>query len=428
MSRSMSRKRLLPILAPLLAVLSLPAAAETVAITGARVVTLGPAGTIEDGTVVIQDGRIQAVGANVAVPSGARRIDGAGKVVTPGLMDSLDRLGLVEVGAIAGTRDARTESDTVTAAFDVIEAFNPRSILIPVNRVEGLTRAVVAPQPGGSLIAGQGALVHLGGPEGGPASYVVKPQVAMFGVLGEAGMEYGGGSRAAALLRLREALADARDFAKNRQSYDQGERREYSLSRLDLEALQPVVRGEMPLVLGVNRASDIEAALRLAKAEKIKIMLAGATEAWIVADQIAAARVPVLITPIENLPGSFESAGATLENAARLHRAGVTFAFMTGEAHNARNIRQHAGLAVANGLPWEVSLAAMTSVPARLWGISDHYGTLEAGKDADVVVWDGDPLEVTSFPEAVFIRGVQMPMDSRQLELRDRYKDPGIRH
>jgi imidazolonepropionase-like amidohydrolase len=422
----MNKRMVIVVAALLLGVL--PALAETVAIVGGKVVTLGPAGTIENGTVVIQDGRILAVGARVEVPDHARRIDAAGKVVTPGLMDSLSRLGLVEVGAVAETRDASTKSDTITAAFDVEEALNPRSILIPVNRVEGLTRAVVAPAPGSSLIAGQGALIHLGGPEGGPDNYVVKSKVAMFGVLGEAGLGYGGGSRAAALLRLREALADARDYAKNRQAYDQGDRREYSLSRLDLEALQPVVRGEMTLVLGVNRASDIEAALRLAKEEKLRIMLAGADEAWEVADEIAAAKVPVLISPIDNLPGAFETLGATLENAARLHRAGVTFAFMTGEAHNSRNIRQQAGIAVANGLPWEVSLAAMTSIPARLWGIADRYGTLEPGKDADVVVWDGDPLEITSFPEAVFIRGVQMPEDSRQLELRDRYRDPGIRH
>jgi imidazolonepropionase-like amidohydrolase len=425
----MRRSLILPLLALLsLPVFSLPAFAETVAIVGGKVVTAGPAGTIENGTVVIQDGKIRAVGANVSVPAGARRIDASGKVVTPGLMDSLSRLGLVEVGAVAETRDTSTKSDTITAAFDVEEALNPRSILIPVNRVEGLTRAVVAPAPGSSLIAGQGALIHLGGPEGGPENYVVKPKVAMFGVLGEGGMGYGGGSRAAALLRLREALADARDYAKNRQAYDQGDRREYSLSRLDLEALQPVVKGEMTLVLVVNKASDIESALRLAKEEKLKIMLAGADEAWEVADEIAAARVPVLISPIDNLPAAFETLGATLENAARLHRAGVTFAFMTGDAHNSRNIRQQAGIAVANGLPWDVSLAAMTSIPARLWGIADRYGTLEPGKDADVVVWDGDPLEVTSFPEAVFIRGVQMPEDSRQLELRDRYKDPGVRH
>ena len=403
----------------LLALAALPATAETVAITGGRVVTLGPAGTIDGGTVVIRDGKVAAVGKNVDVPSGARRIDATGKVVTPGLMDSLSRLGLVEVNAVEGTTDAETEDDRITAAFNVADALNPRSMLFPVNRIEGLTRAVVAPQAGTSLIAGQGVVIHLGG----PGDYLVKSPIAMFGVLGEGGARFGGGSRAGSLLRLREALQDARDFNENRKAFDQGERREYALSRLDLEALQPVIRGEMPLVLAVNRASDIETVLRIAKEEKLKIILAGAGEAWQVADQIAAARVPVLISPIDNLPGSFETAGATLENAARLHKAGVTFAFMTGDAHNSRNIRQHAGLAVANGLPWDAALAAVTAVPARIWGLSDRYGTLEPGKDADVVVWDADPLEITSFPEAVFIRGVQIPMESRHLELRDRYKD-----
>ncbi len=399
--------------------------AETVAITGGKVVTLGAAGTIEGGTVLIVDGKVGAVGSNVAIPAGARRIDATGKVVTPGLLDSMTRLGLVEVGAVEGTRDATTRRDEFTAAFDVADAINPRSILIPVNRVEGLTRAIVAPGPGTSLLAGQGAAIHLGYIKG-PSDILVTPRIAMFAVLGEAGQGFGGGSRAGALMRLREALADARDYATNRKDYDSGSRREYSLSRLDMEALQPVVKGEMPLVLGgVNRATDIESALRFAKEEKLKVILAGCTEAWIVADQIAAAKVPILINPQEDLPGSFETAGATLENAARLHKAGVTFAFLTGDAHNSRNIRQNAGIAVANGLPWDVSLAAMTSIPAKIWGLSDRYGTLETGKDADVVVWDGDPLEVTSFPTAVFIRGVQMPADNRQLELRDRYKDVG---
>lgn len=417
--------RTAPVLPAVLAVLAvctaLPAAAETIAITGGRVVTLGPVGTIDGATVVIRDGRIAAVGRDVAVPDGARRIDAAGKVVTPGLMDSLSRLGLVEVNAVEGTQDSATEDDRITAAFNVADAINPRSVLIPVNRIEGLTRAVVAPGAGSSLIAGQGVVIHLGG----PGDYLVKSPVAMFGILGEGGAELAGGSRAAALLRLREALQDARDFNENQRSYERGERRDYVLSRLDLEALQPVIRGELPLVLAVNRASDIQTVLRIAREEKLKIILAGAGEAWQVAGEIAAARVPVLLSPIDNLPGSFETAGASLENAARLHEAGVTFAFMTGDAHNARNIRQHAGNAVANGLPWDAALAAITVVPARLWGLEDRYGTLETGKDADVVVWDGDPLELTSFPEAVFIRGVQIPMESRHLELRDRYKDVG---
>jgi imidazolonepropionase-like amidohydrolase len=398
-----------------------PSFAETIVITGATLHTLGPEGTIRNGSLVIEDGKIRAVGATVPVPAGARRIDARGKVVTPGLFDSLSQLGLVEVNAVEGTRDARVEDDRITAAFNVADALNPRSALIPVNRIEGLTRVVAAPNPGKTLIAGQGAILHLGGAE----SYLVKSPAAMFAVLGETGSRLSGGSRAAAMLRLREAFQDAKDYAANRRAFEQGERREYALSRLDLEALGPVVRGELPLVVTVNSASDIESALRLGKELGLKLILAGAAEGWKVARQIAAAKVPVLVSPLENLPGSFATLGATLENPARLHQAGVTVAFMTGDAHNGRNIKQGAGNAVAYGMPWEAALAAMTSVPARIWGIADRYGTLEPGKDADVVIWDGDPLELTSYPEAVFIRGVEMPMTSRQIELRDRYKDLG---
>lgn len=402
-----------------LALAALPAAAETVVITGGTIHTLGSQGTIKNGSVVIENGRVKAVGATVAVPAGARVIDARGKVVTPGLFDSLSRIGLVEVGAVEGTADASIEDDRVTAAFNVADALNPRSALIPVNRIEGLTRIVAAPSNGESLIAGQGAVIHLGG----PGDFLVRSPVAMFAVLGESGARFTGGSRAGSILRLREAFQDARDYAENRRAFEAGDRREYALSRLDLEALIPVVRGELPLVVQAHQASDIEAALRLAKEHKLKLILSGVNQGWQVADQIAAAKVPVLVSPLDNLPGNFENIGATLENAARLHQAGVTVAFMSGEAHNARNIKQAAGNAVAYGMPWEAALAAITSVPARIWGISDRYGTLEPGKDADVVIWDGDPLELTSFPTAVFIRGEEMPMTSRHLELRDRYKD-----
>jgi imidazolonepropionase-like amidohydrolase len=419
------------VITSLLACVALPAFAETVAITGGRVVTLGPAGTIDGGTVVIQDGRIAAVGRDVAIPPGARRIDATGKVVTPGLMDSLSRLGLVEVGAVQETVDIQTTEDRFTAAYNVADALNPRSITMATNRIQGVTRAVVAPQAGTSVIAGQGAIITLGG----PGDFLVRSPVAMYGVLGAGGERFAGGSRAAAILRLREALQDARDYAANRKAYDQGDRREYRLSRLDLEAMQPVIRGELPLVLFVNRASDVQATLRMAKEEKLKVMLAGCGECWEVAEEIAAAKVPVFITPLNNLPTSFDVLGATLENAARLHKAGVTLSFMSTGAHEAYGIRQNAGNAVAYGLPWETALAALTTVPAKIFGIADRYGTLEPGKDADVVVWTGDPLEVTTYPTAVFIRGAEMPIRSRQLELRDRYKDvgspanpPGYRH
>ncbi len=395
-----------------------PLGAETIAIVGATVHTMGPAGTLREATVVIEDGRIRAVGPNVTVPSGARRIDAQGKVVTPGLCDSLSRLGLVEVSAVDGSADTGVEGDRFNAAFNVVDALNPRSSLIPVNRIEGLTRTLVAPEPEGSLIAGQGAVIHLGS-----GDLVLRSPSAMVAVIGEGGAERAGESRGAAILRLREAFQDAKDYAENRNAFDRGERRDYALSRLDLEALGPVVRGELPLLLIAHRASDLQAALRLMKEFNLELILAGASEGWVVAREIAAAKVPVLVSTLSNLPERFEALGATLENAARMHAAGVTVAFMSSDAHNARNIRQAAGNAVAYGMPWEAAMASLTTVPARIWGVADRYGTLEPGKDADVVVWDGDPLEVTTFADQVFIRGVEIPMESRQTRLRDRYKD-----
>jgi len=402
---------------------SAPAAgAETVAVVGGRVVTMGPLGTLDGATVVIEDGRIAAVGLDVAVPAGARVVDAAGKTVTPGLFDSATQIGLVEIGAVAGSRDAATSDDRITAAFRVVDALNPSSTLIPVNRVEGLTRALVVPSPESSLIAGQAAVIHLGvGTELG-WDPVVRAPAAVYAVLGEEGARLAGGSRGAAMLRLREALQDARDHAANRAAFERAERREYALSRLDLEALAPVVRGELPLLVAADRASDLLRAVALAEEEGLELVIAGAAEGWRVADRLAAAGVPVVLDPLVDLPKRFESLGATLDNAARLHAAGVRIAFLSGSSHNARNLRQAAGNAVAHGLPWEAALAAMTTVPAAIWGV-EGYGALAPGMDADVVVWDGDPLEVTTFPDHVFVRGVEMPMETRQTRLRDRYLD-----
>jgi imidazolonepropionase-like amidohydrolase len=410
-----------PTILSFLAGLTLAAAlsAQTVVITNAEIHTMGPQGTIKNGSLVIENGKIRAVGVSVAVPASARRIDARGKIVTPGLLDSYSQIGLVEISAVQGSNDTADQDDRITAAFNAADALNPRSTLIPINRIEGLTRVVATPSNGKSLIAGTSALIDLGG----PGDYLIRSPVAMHAVLGETGAHLGGGARQSAILHLREAFEDARDYAANRKAFDQGDRRPYALSRLDLEALLPVVKGELPLVIQAERASDIEAALRLAKDFHLKLILSGAIEGWMVAREIAEAKVPVLLNPLGNLPEAFESLGATLENPARLYKAGVTIAFITGDAHNSRNIRQSAGNAAAYGLPWDAALAAMTSVPARIWGIANRYGTLEPGKDADVVIWDGDPLEVTSFPTAVFIRGREMPMNSRQLELRDRYKD-----
>lgn len=388
------------------------------AITGGTVYTLGKAGKVEHGTVLVQGGKITAVGADVDVPDDAERIDASGKIVTPGIFDPQSQFGVVEVGAVKETRDASTGDSRFSAAFDVTDAINPRSVLIPVNRIAGVTRAMVSPTSGGShIIAGRGAIIDLGSTE----NFVHRAPAAMFAALGESGAARTGGSRAAALLALHEALQDASDYAGNKSAYASNQRRNYTLSRLDLEALGPVLTGEEPLVVHVNRASDIEAALRLARDFKLKLIISGGAEAWMVADQLAAAHVPVLLNPLEDLPSHFETLGATLENASRLQKAGVLIAFATGDTHNARNVTQAAGNAVANGLPWIDALKALMLNPAMIYGMEKHMGTLEQGKVADVVIWNGDPLELSTFADQVFIAGRKVPMVSRQTLLRDRH-------
>ncbi|HWC65812.1 MAG TPA: amidohydrolase family protein [Thermoanaerobaculia bacterium] len=393
--------------------------AQTFAITGGTVHTLGAAGTIERGTVLIRDGKIAAVGASVAIPADAVRIDASGKIVTPGLFDPKSRFGIEEVSQVDGTRDDAAKGKEFTAALDVAPAINPRSMLIPVNRIAGVTTAADAPSvtEGGTIVAGRGAVITLGSTEG----YLLKDPAAMYVTLCETGSDLAGGSRVAALLHLREALEDARDYLAHRAAFDEARRRPYRLGRLDLAAFEPVLKREIPIVVSVQRASDIEAVLALAREFGLSLVIDGGAEAWMVAGDLAKGGVPVILNPLVDLPWAFEGLGATLENAGRLAKAGVVIAFETGDSHNARNMTQLAGNAVAYGLPWGKALAAITVNPAKIYGMAARTGTLEPGKSADVVVWSGDPLEVTSAPVQVFIRGEKIPMTSRQTLLRDRY-------
>ncbi|HEX6975255.1 MAG TPA: amidohydrolase family protein [Vicinamibacterales bacterium] len=391
---------------------------ETIAITNARVLPVsGPA--IERGTVVMRGGKIVAVGASVAVPAGARTIDAAGKIVTPGLIESSTQIGLVEISAAAGPSDQATTDAGLSAAFNVVDSFNGESAIIPVTRVDGITTAVVRPGSTPHVLTGQGAVITLTGAQAPDA--IVKAPVAMFAELGEAGAGLEGGSRTSAMLRLREALQDALDFARNRAAWNAAQRRAYALGRLDLEALGPVVRGEVPLAVEANRASDLLAAMHLADDFKLKLILLGAADGWKVADQLAARKVPVVVKPLTNIP-SFDALGATLENAARLSKAGVTVVLSSFDTHNARNIRQEAGNAIANGMDRDLALQAVTLTPARVWGVAAAKGSLEVGKDADLVIWSGDPFELTTTAEAVFIGGREISKDTRQKQLLDRYR------
>jgi imidazolonepropionase-like amidohydrolase len=392
---------------------------ETIAITNGRVFPVSGA-PIEKGTVLIRGAKIAAVGANVAVPAGAKVIDAAGKIVTPGFLESATQIGIVEIALGAdGTNDQSSTDKELSAAFNVVDSFNGDSTVIPVTRVEGITRAVVMPAGTGHVILGQGAMFDLSGAQA-PES-IVKAPVAMFVNLGEAGAASEGGSRASAMLRLREAVQDALDFSRNRVSWNNAQRRPYARGRLDMEALGPVVRGELPLAIKANRASDLLAAMRLANEFRLKLILMGAVEGWRVAPDLAAHKIPVVVKPLTDIP-SFDALGATLENPARLAKAGVTLVLSSFDTHNARNLRQEAGNAIAYGLDRDVALRAVTLEPARVWGVADRLGSLDVGKDADVVIWSGDPFELTTGPERVFIAGREMSKDTRQRQLFEKYR------
>ena len=424
--------------------LAFPAAAETVAIVNARIEPVSSA-AIPSGTLVIKDGKIAALGASVQVPAGARVIDAKGGVVTPGLIAPSSNLGASEISGVRETRDDGT-GNALSAAFDISYAINPASTFLGLARDGGITSSAVTPVLSGSgggahehaddgvveemtagahgdgdppLFGGQAAFIRL---KAGSPDIVEASKLAVTVSLGESGARSAGGSRGANLILIRSALEDARAFANRRAAFEQGATRDFGLSRLDLQALIPVVQGKTPLLIRVSRAADIRQALKLAADEKIKIVLEGVEEGWMVAAEIAKAGVPVILDPQADLPDSFETLGSRLDNAARLHAAGVSVAINgSRDFNNLRQERLNAGLAVANGLPYPAALAAVTLVPAKIWGQADKVGSLEVGKVADVVVWNGDPLETTSWPTAVLVGGVEQPKDGRHQQLKARY-------
>lgn len=396
--------------------------AQTVAITGGRIYTLVGA-PIENGTVLIRDGRIVQVGTNVSIPGDARRIDATGKWVTPGLINSGTQIGLVEVSQETGTRDVSARGkDGIAAAFNVWEGMNPASVLIAPARDEGITTVVLAPT--GGLISGQAAIMDL--VEGGVADMLARAPVAMVAQTdkGSAGLN----ARAEVIGKLREILEDARTYAGRRAEYEKAGTRDFAAGRADLEALVPVVERRLPLVLLADKASDIDAAIKLGTDANVRIIIAGGAEAWQIASKLAAARVPVLTGAMNNIPGGFANLASRQENAALLRRAGVDVILITdsgvsdGGGFNVRNVKQEAGNAVAYGMSWDDALQAVTLVPARVFGVSDRYGSLEAGKVANVVVWSGDPFEFSTYAEHVLVRGVESTTPSRQEMLMQRYR------
>jgi imidazolonepropionase-like amidohydrolase len=397
--------------------------AQSIAITGARIHTVS-GGVIENGTVVVRDGRITAVGANVAIPPDARRVDGAGRVVTPGFIHSGTELGIVEIGLSGPPTDQRARGrDQVAASFTVWDGLNPASVLIPPTRADGITSVVIAPS--GGLISGQAALVDLVGVS--VTEMVRRAPVAMVAQVAQSGAA-GVGARGELIGRLREIFTDARDYGRRRAAFESNQTREFAASRADLEALQPVLRGTLPLVVVADRASDIEAALRIAQEFGIRLMIAGGAEAWLVADQLARTRTPVLTGAMNNIPTGFSALGQRQENPAILERAGVRVAIVGNsgngdeELFNIRNVRYSAGNGVAYGMSYDAALRAVTLTPAELFGVSDRIGSIEVGKDANLVLWSGDPFEFATRAELVLVRGQDVTGPTRQDLLTERYR------
>ena len=408
----------------LLGVATFRAGAQTIAITGGTIYPVSGA-PITNGTVLMRDGRIVAVGAGVDIPADAQRIDASGKIVTPGIVNGATELSVVDIGAVAATRNVSARGrEGIAAAFTVWDGLNPASVLIPPARSAGITTVVIAPR--GGLLSGQAAVLHL--VEGTAADMVMRSPVAMVGQIGSP-QQANAQSRGELLLKLREVLEDARAYARRKADYERAQTRQFAASRLDLEALGPVLDGRLPLLLDVDRASDIESAIKLARDYNLKLIISGAAEAWMVADKLAAAHVPVLTGAMNNIPLSFSSLGTRQENAGLLRRAGVTVVIIGNagggdeEAFNVRNVRFEAGNAVAYGMTREDALRAITLTPAEVFGVADRIGSLQPGKDADVVIWSGDPFEFATQPEHVFIRGREVRATTRQDLLEQRYKN-----
>ncbi len=446
-------------LAALLSMVSAPALAQTIAITGGTVAVGDGSEPIEGGTVVVQNGRIVAAGRGVAVPAGAQVVDAAGKWVTPGLVAGFSRVGLSEVDAVNGSNDVSANGSPFSAAIDVSPAINPLASGVAVSRAGGVTRAVVAPGAATSIFAGQGAVIDLGSDR----DPITRARAFQFVEFGESGADESGGSRAATFVLFRNALREARDVGRfsgiaggtGRRPVTAADQRDLPLeevpdanllgsdvdrsddvllTRFDAAALVPVLQGRQLLLVHVERASDILQVLGLVREfPNLRLVLVGAAEGWTVADRIAAAGVPVIANALTDLPSSFEQLAATQSNIGRMRAAGVKVSIgMNGEdeTRQVRLSKQLAGNLVAltkvpgaSGLSWGQALQAISSGPAEAMGLGGEIGSLRAGRRGDVVVWDGDPLELNSAPVLVLIDGVQQPLDNHQTKLRDRYRN-----
>lgn len=417
-------KALATLLASAVIAVAAPAAAQSFVVTNATVASGDGSEPIESGYVVVENGKVSAIGSGTPA-SNLPAIDANGAWVTPGIFATLTSLGLWDVGAVSESNDTRAGGAPFSAALDVAPVINPSSQHILVHRASGITRAATVTLPSSSIFGGQGAVIDLGA----DPDAVTQARAFQVVALGEYGGRIAGGSRVATHTLLRAALREA---SANRAATSADIRSdEVLLTRFDAAALAPVVRGEQPLYVYVERASDIRSTLAL-KSEfpRLDLVLVGASEGWLVAREIAAAGVPVIADGLDDLPANFEELAATQSNIGRMVKAGVKVALNAAAMENPRNLNQYAGNLVAltrmpgaDGLSWGQAFAAITSVPASISGMGGEAGVLAPGAMGDLVIWDGDPLQVGSMPVKVFIDGVEQPLDNHQSRLKERYRD-----
>jgi imidazolonepropionase-like amidohydrolase len=396
--------------------LSHSVSAQNLAITNGTVIT-GTGERIDGGTIVIMNGRIHAVGTVVPMPLGIEQLDATGMTVTPGFVAFGTQLGLVEIGSVDETREGSRADDAVTPSFNVLEGINPASQLIPVTRTDGVTTALT--MPSGGLISGQAVLVDL--VDGDVETMLVRSPAALVASVNRSAKSSSGGSRAAVMDHLRRLFDNALEYDERRSDFTRRQMQELAAPATELEALLPALRGEVPVILRANRQSDIANALRLAEEYGLDLILLGAAEGWQMAEEIAVAGATVALYPLTDVP-SYDGLSPRLDNAALLRAAGVRVIIATASSHNAREVRHAAGNAVAYGMDWDAALAALTLEPATALGVGAEYGSLTEGKVGNLVVWSGDPFELSTAAVHVVIRGEQIPMASRQRALLERYR------
>jgi imidazolonepropionase-like amidohydrolase len=377
----------------------------------------GTGKTYDNGTIVVgEDGEITDVGTqNIDLPADAEIVDLDGRVVTPGLIDAQTRLGLVGIWAVSQTRDHnRGGDDPIRAAFRTADAFDPQNVAIPIARTGGVTSVVAA--PGGGLVQGQSAWVNLASQEFGYGGVVEAP-MGMYVRYGPVGS----GSRGRTIEQLRELYDDVEFYRDHEREYDDNRSRDLAASRLDLEAMEATLEG-LPVVFEVHKANDIRRVLEFADAYGLDPIVSGGAEAWIVADELAERDVPVVLHPMKNLPTGFDTLGARRDNAALLADAGVQVVLSTFGTHKVQRLRQLAGNAVRAGLSHREALAAVTQHPAEVFGMEERYGSIASDRAANLVVWSGDPFEMSTRVEQMYIRGESVSLDNRQRALFERYR------